>query len=132
MTRTERSIQGFLAGNADSPVARALGKGIRSLLLSALRRRVPVVGYSPALVRAGALLSAGADPVGQGRQACELVESLLAAGKPPTKAKVVAPRPTIAVNLLIAKELDLHVPIAVVRRAARVVRSRRPVKGRRP
>ncbi|KKN56359.1 hypothetical protein LCGC14_0572700, partial [marine sediment metagenome] len=26
MTRTERSIQGFLAGNADSPVARVLGK----------------------------------------------------------------------------------------------------------
>ena len=47
---------------------------VRSLLLTSLRRRVPVFGFSTSFVRAGALFGVGLEPATQGRQAATLAD----------------------------------------------------------
>ncbi|MBV5297151.1 MAG: hypothetical protein JZU64_03165 [Rhodoferax sp.] len=49
------------------------GSSIQNILLSAFRAGVPMVGFSPAYVRAGALLGLHVTPVQVGRQAASLV-----------------------------------------------------------
>ncbi len=100
---------------------------IRSLLLSALRRQTPVFGFSPAFVRAGALLGTGVDAETQGQQAADLTNQLLgdrqAASKPGTPAAVrQGPKFHIAVNLIVAEKLGLEIPEALVRKAAKVIK----------
>jgi putative ABC transport system substrate-binding protein len=79
---------------------------VRSLLLTALRRKIPVFGYSTPFVRAGALLGVGLDPAMQGTQAGEMVADLLS-GK---TTAVVAPRFDIALNLMVAQKLEVVLP----------------------
>jgi putative ABC transport system substrate-binding protein len=90
---------------------------VRTLLLAALRAKIPVWGFSPAFVRAGALIGVGVDPAAQGKQAADLVvESLsghLRAGQ-----RVVAPEQfQIAVNLIVARQLELEIPESLTQRA---------------
>jgi putative ABC transport system substrate-binding protein len=92
---------------------------VRSLLLSALRRRVPVFGYSPAFVRAGALVGVGIDPAGQGSQAARLAIAALSSAPPVREG---AAKAEIAVNLVVAGKLLLDLPAALVARADHVVR----------
>ncbi len=100
---------------------------IRSLLLTAMRRNVPVFGFSPALVRAGALLGIGIDPAGQADQIMELLERVLGEGRrPPAQTQpaklMLEPRFEIAVNLIVAEKLSIKLPEALVKRARHVVR----------
>jgi len=95
---------------------------VRSLLLSALRRRVPVFGFSPSFVRAGALLGIGIDPAAQGRQTAEIVDRLLVAKpepQPPLPGQT-APLFEIAVNLVVAQKLSIDLPAALIGRATHV------------
>lgn len=89
---------------------------VRSLLLTALRRKIPVFGYSAPFVRAGALLGVGLDPAMQGTQAGELVVDLLS-GKTTT---VVAPRFEIALNLVVAQKLGITLPKQLQDRAKQI------------
>ena len=91
---------------------------VRSLLLTALRRKIPVFGFSTAFVRAGALLGVGLDPAVQGTQAGTLVSDLLAGRPLPTL--VVVPRFEICLNLVVAQKLSLSVPKTVLERAEHV------------
>lgn len=102
---------------------------VRSLLLAAIRSRTPVFGFSPAFVRAGALLGVGIDPTRQGRQAAGLVDPLLKAAKE-TSAATTRPKPEsltaepefeIAVNLVVARALSITLPKGLVDRAAHVI-----------
>lgn len=91
---------------------------VRSLLLTALRRKIPVFGFSTTFVRAGALLGVGLDPAQQGTQAGDLVIELLA-GR--TQAgQVVAPIYDICLNLVVAQKLSLTMPRPLVERAKQV------------
>lgn len=105
---------------------------VRSLLLAALRRRTPVFGFSPAFVRAGALLGVGIDPDAQGRQAAAVAQLLLEGavhdgmgkdGKTVAKSDLhPAPQYQVAVNLIVAAKLAIDLPEKLVRRAAFVFR----------
>lgn len=89
---------------------------VRSLLLTALRRKIPVFGYSAPFVRAGALLGIGLDPATQGTQSGELVLNLLA-GK---NVGVVAPRFDLCLNLVVAQKLGITLPKSQQERAKQI------------
>lgn len=91
---------------------------IRSLLLSALRNGTPVFGFSTPFVRAGALLGIGIDPRAQAIDAAVLTDMFIRQGVPSERvARHRAPSYDIAVNLIVADELDIDLPRSVVARA---------------
>ncbi len=94
---------------------------VRSLLLTTLRQRVPVFGYSLNFVRAGALLGVGIDPREHGIQTAELVVQLLRSGAPktipPDLRAPVLPRYVVAINDAVARVLDMQLPSALRARA---------------
>lgn len=79
---------------------------VRLLLLSALRRRIAVFGFSPAFVRAGALVGVGINADDQGRRLAPLLLRVLGGEVvPPTH---LDPIPEIALNLTVAAKLGLR------------------------
>jgi ABC-type uncharacterized transport system substrate-binding protein len=91
---------------------------VRSLLLTALRRRVPVFGFSSSFVRSGALVGIGIDPAAQGAQAAGIVTRLLAGGA--ADAAIAPPDYEVEVNLVVAQKLGIELPPALIRRATQV------------
>lgn len=92
---------------------------VRTLLLTALRRRVPVFGFSHAFVRAGGLFGVGINPTTQGAQAAGLVQRLLSAPASLDQEPLCAPPAfEIAVNLVVAQKLSIELPKELIRRAA--------------
>lgn len=81
---------------------------IQSVLMTTYRYRDPVVGYSKALSRAGALISLYSSPEQVGRQAGELAEKSLNGGKLPALQwpKYYA----VAINEHVARSLGLETP----------------------
>ena len=95
---------------------------VQALLLSALRNKTPVWGFSPAFVRAGALLGVGVDPRTQADQAAALIKQLTD-GRQSVKDRVQSAREyQIAVNLIVADQINVTVPDSLVKRAAFVFR----------
>jgi putative tryptophan/tyrosine transport system substrate-binding protein len=95
---------------------------VRSLLLSALRNKIPVWGFSPAFVRAGALIGVGVEPSAQGIQAADLTVQML---NDPKLLKPAAQPPRqfqIAVNLIVAEQLGVEIPESLTQRATFVYR----------
>lgn len=95
---------------------------VRALLLNALRRRIPVFGFSPSFVRAGALLGVGIDPGSQGAQAAQLAKEALtrkAAGDP-LQSHLLPPSFQIAVNVIVAEKLGIELPAKLIERATHV------------
>jgi ABC-type uncharacterized transport system substrate-binding protein len=98
----------------------------KSLLLSCLRKRKPVYGYSQEIVRAGALFGVAMDSQAQGRAAADLAFTLLSHPGigPQAASRFLDPRAatgTIAVNLAVAHVLGREIPPALVNRAKYVV-----------
>jgi len=89
---------------------------IKALLLAALRKKVPVFGFSAQMVKAGALLGTGLDPKTQGVQAAELLTSRLLEGDTPDAAPV-PPRYQVIVNALVADKIGVSLPDAFMGRA---------------
>lgn len=79
---------------------------IPNIFLTAFRARVPIVAFSPAYVRAGALLALYSTPAQIGKQAAELAQAVLA-GKP-------LPEPRhpddfhVEANANVARTFDVH------------------------
>ncbi len=95
---------------------------VRALLLSALRNKIPVWGFSPAFVRAGAILGVGVDPRAQGTQAAGITLKLLL-NPEVSMERVHSPQAyQLAVNLIVAEQLGVELPESVVRRAQFVFR----------
>jgi putative tryptophan/tyrosine transport system substrate-binding protein len=95
---------------------------VRALLLAALRSKTPVWGFSTAFVRAGALLGVGVEPRAQGTQAAALIIKLLNDPKA-VRDRVQSPAEfQIAINLIVAEQLGLEIPDALMRRANYVFR----------
>ena len=95
---------------------------VRSLLLASVRKRVPVFGFSPQFVRAGALIGVGVSPETQGRQVARLTVGLLdendeTAEQLKAQSNPAKPEYQIAVNLIVADALSIDIPKDVVRKA---------------
>lgn len=92
----------------DSAVADA--NGLQNLLITAYRHRVPVVTYSPALVKSGATLGLYASPSQIGKQVAGMLKGL------PSAANWPAPRwaegYTVTINAQVARSLGLDLPEA--------------------
>ena len=84
------------------------GQTIRNILLAAYRHRVPLVGFSPAYARSGAMLALYATPIQAGRAAAVAVRSFLSGGQLP------APGPLddfeVAINDNVARSLGFDLP----------------------
>jgi ABC-type uncharacterized transport system substrate-binding protein len=93
---------------------------IRTLLLTALRRRIPVFGFSPAFVRAGGLIGVGINPTTLGAQAGALLLRLQAETDVAGAPVQIAPSFDVCVNLVVAQKLSIDLPPALVNRATHV------------
>ena len=80
-----------------------------SLLLTAYRRQLPVIGYSSALVEAGALLAVYSSPAQIGSQIAEMLRRM-----PPGGVQLPPPQSpryfTVRVNRNVARSLELAIP----------------------
>lgn len=90
----------------DSTVAAP--SGVQNMLITAYRQRVPVVTYSPALVKAGATLGLYASPAQVGRQVANMLKAPIQTSNWP--APRTADGYTVAVNEQVARSLGLDVP----------------------
>jgi ABC-type uncharacterized transport system substrate-binding protein len=128
-----KAIEALLAQEVDvvwtSPDATVYDVAtVRSLLLTSIRKNTPVFGFSPAFVRAGALLGVGIDPRSQGKQAAGIVHQVLQRKTPATQSAKPLTREQcfpqaefqIAVNLIVARKLSIALPKALVQRATQV------------
>lgn len=80
---------------------------IQNILLSTFRAKVPLVGFSPAYVRAGALMSLHATPAQVGLQAAGLLQQVLN-GQILTDAAVEPDDFEVTVNTQVARALGLE------------------------
>jgi putative ABC transport system substrate-binding protein len=92
-------------------------QGLRHILLSTLRSRLPFVGLSPAFVKAGALLALSCDYQDVGRQSGDLAARILA-GEVPGRIPTVVPREvSLSVNMNTARQIDVAISDEVQRSA---------------
>lgn len=95
----------------DSAVADV--SALQHMLITAYRQRVPVVSYSPALVKAGAAMGVYASPAQAGRQVATMLKGPLGM-QSGASAAWPAPRMadgfTIAINEQVCRSLGLDVP----------------------
>ena len=93
---------------------------VRSVLLVGLRRGVPVFGFSPQVVRAGALVGIGINPATQGADCGNLIIERLDGDSTGQESVVRAPQFEIAVNEAIAERLSVELPSSLVEEATHV------------
>lgn len=113
--RTERDIHGSLNDLLrDADVLLALpdgmvfnGNTLPHILLTAYHARVPVVGFSPAYVTAGAMLAVYSTPTQIGRQAAALARQAL--GGEPLPAPQTPRQFEVGVNAHVARSLGIAV-----------------------
>lgn len=79
---------------------------IQNVLLSSFRARVPLVAFSPAYVRAGALLALYATPAQVGQQVAAVARGVLQ-GKPLPSSPLYAQNFSVSVNAHVARSLGL-------------------------
>jgi len=87
---------------------------LQFLLKLSFEHRVPLIGDSPALVRAGALLSITPDPVDLGRQAARLSGYLLSGEGLPPERLFYPDMANLAINLKTARSWGIKVPKLVI------------------
>jgi putative ABC transport system substrate-binding protein len=93
----------------------------RKILTSALKARLPVLGFSPALVRAGAVVGFGIEPRDVGRQAGDIAHALLREGKTPADIHLRYPKKvTVHVNLDVAERIRVSLPTSLLAEAERI------------
>lgn len=92
---------------------------IKTLLLESLRQTIPVFGFSPAFVRAGAVIGVGTTPADQGRQAAATFKPARGNGGDGDDL-IIPPDMSTYVNTVVAERLDIVLPPAVISSAATV------------
>ncbi len=99
---------------------------LRALLLGALRKKIPVFGFSAPLVRSGALLGPFLDPASQGDLLGKKLLSKLKDGDgPKLKKSLFFPETLYAVNLNVAARLGIQLPPELVKKAKIVFGSKK-------
>lgn len=97
-----------------------LGEETRRFLLSeTLKEGKPVLGFSPALVAEGALMSNSPDLTSVGEQLADLVNRT-AAGDKTVRGQVLVPRAELVINKKIADKLRIEIPQEALRAANKV------------
>jgi putative tryptophan/tyrosine transport system substrate-binding protein len=95
---------------------------VRELLVASLRNKTPVWGFSPAFVRAGALLGVGVDPESQATQTTDLIAKLkqnrqsVEKSQPPKQYQ-------IAINLVVADQLNIQIAGDLLKKATYIFRA---------
>ncbi len=98
-----------------------LSKTTEHLLISAIQRKIPVIGLSASYAKAGAIIAFDCDYADLGRQTAELVLRMLAGENQGIKETVVAPRRiTYSLNLLVAERIDVKLSPEVIKKAEEV------------
>ncbi|MFQ5700487.1 MAG: ABC transporter substrate-binding protein [Acidobacteriota bacterium] len=92
-------------------------QGLKQILLTTLRHRVPFVGLSPSFVKAGALLAFSVDYKDVGRQSAELAVRILSGERPGQIATTVPRAVTLSLNMNTAKRLRVHIGDEIKRSA---------------
>lgn len=112
----EALLPGLQRVLADSEVLLALpdsliyNKGtVQSLLLTTYRFQNPMVGFSQAYVRAGALVAVYTTPEQAGRQAGEMLARVLESASPALPAPVYPKYFAVSVNYQVARSLGMNV-----------------------
>jgi ABC-type uncharacterized transport system substrate-binding protein len=97
-----------------------LGEETRRFLLSeTLKEGKPVLGFSPALVAEGALMSNSPDLTSVGEQLADLVNRT-ASGDKTVRGQVLVPRAELVINKKIADKLRIEIPQEALRAANKV------------
>ena len=102
---------------------------IRSLLLTSLRERIPIFGFSIPFVKAGALLGMGINPLNQGRETAQIVLTLLErdANQSGSAESVRIPKLVsefeFAVNLIVAENLSIKIATSIIEKATYVYKT---------
>ncbi|MET0723698.1 MAG: ABC transporter substrate binding protein [Tardiphaga sp.] len=92
-----------------------------TIVMQAVKHRIPAVYYSRAFVAAGGLISYGSDRVAQFRSVAGYVDRILK-GEKPADLPVQAPtKYELVINLKSAKALGLAVPTSLFSRADEVI-----------
>jgi hypothetical protein len=113
-TRLIRPLEAVL-GDADVllavPDAQVFNRNTaQSLFLTSYRYRVPVVGYSASLTRAGALVSLHSSPAQIGRHAAEWVRQALRSGTRRVPGPAYPAYYSVSVNAQVARSLGIVLP----------------------
>jgi ABC-type uncharacterized transport system substrate-binding protein len=94
---------------------------IPALLLAALRAKIPVFGFSPAFVKAGAAIGIGISATAQGEQAGAMAQKILANGTQGAASQIQPPQQfQIAVNQIVAEQIGVQLPAELVGKATYV------------
>jgi putative ABC transport system substrate-binding protein len=83
---------------------------------------IPTMFEADFWVERGALVSYGPEYYGSGRQAARLVDKILKGAKPADIPVEVNPKIEFAINLKVAKDLGLSIPLEVLYQADRIIR----------
>jgi putative ABC transport system substrate-binding protein len=93
----------------------------KRILVFALKAKLPVIGFSPAMVRAGALLGFEIDPAAIGRQAGGAAGAILRQGKKAADFNLLYPDTTLLVlNAAVAQQIGVVLPEALAAKAQMV------------
>lgn len=95
---------------------------IRSLLLTAIRKHIPVFGCSLGFVKAGSLFGISINPQTQGTQVAELTHHLLTSKDKTITEKMKIPKYEIALNSIVAEQLSIKFPPKLVTRAKHIIK----------
>jgi putative ABC transport system substrate-binding protein len=94
---------------------------LKRILLSSLRERIPVMGFSRSFANSGALLAVSCDYKDIGRQAGELAARILQ-GENYSRLKTSVPRTTkLYLNQLVANRMGINIPKKILENAAEVL-----------
>ena len=96
---------------------------VRTVLLTGIRRKVPVFGFSGGFVKAGALLSITVNPQAQGAKAAQIGLELLQQGQASNTANDNDAMFEIAVNTIVAEQLAVKLPPELIRRAKHIFKA---------
>ena len=104
---------------------------LRALLLGALRKKTPVLGFSTPLVRSGALLGPYLDPASQGAILAEKILKKYEGGTPSAQERALFfPEHLYALNLNVASRLGIVLSHDLVKKAKVVFGSRKDGRDR--
>ena len=94
---------------------------LKRILLSSLRERIPVMGFSRSFANSGALLAVSCDYKDIGRQAGELAARILQ-GENYSRLKISVPRTIkLYLNQLVANRMGINIPKKILENAAEVL-----------
>ena len=95
---------------------------VRSLLLTSIRKNVPVFGFSLGFVKAGALLGMAINPETQGKKAAELTLELLQHQDTSRTENDEKEKFEIALNIIVAEQIAVKFPKKLIKRSKHIFR----------